>query len=174
MVDWVFEDWVSVLLEIIEVELRILLLFGALAHWWAELHRFIKGFLQQTVFFYLIQDYFEVFLAGLRYFEINHWLVDQDQLVLEDVFSGHVSLTCVGFPNLNLVAVILAKTSKRTRFFSVFFGLLLWSGITVRKNLNPVVNSHIICHVIGEFLIVPLKLLFADQAFQFEQCRWNE
>jgi hypothetical protein len=70
--------------------------------------------------------------------------------------------------------VILAKTSKRTRFFSVFFGLLLWSGITVRKNFNPVVNSHIICHVIGEFLIVPFKLLFADQAFQFEQCRWNE
>jgi hypothetical protein len=119
MVDWVFEDWVC------GAELRVLLLCVALAHWWAELHRFVKGFLQQTVFFYLIQDYFEVFLARLRYFEINHWLIDQDQLVLEDVFLGHVSFTCASFHNSDLVTVILAKTSKRTRFFSVFFGLLL-------------------------------------------------
>ena len=117
----------------------------------------------------MVQDDFEVFFARFGDFEVNHGFVDEDELMLKDVFTGDVSFPRVNFPNFDFVAVVLSEASEFLRIF--FGGGLFFGAVPVAKNLDPVVNAHIIGHVIGELFVVVLELDFlflSGEAFQFQ------
>jgi hypothetical protein len=125
----------------------------------AEFHSFVEGFLEKTVSLYLIQNHLEALLALIGNFEIDQGFVDKNQFMFHNVHSSCISLAFFGFHNLYLVRVVVSKEGVLlagliSRFRALRCGL---------EYLYPVIDTHTVSHVVGESLVVRLKLFFFEQ-----------
>jgi len=110
----------------------------------------------------LIKDYFKVFLTRFGNLEINHWFIDKNQFMLENILPSNISLSRVGFTDFYFIAVIFSEPSELLWVFFQTGGFLFANGISIRKYLNPVVNADIVCHIVSKLLIVIIELFFVD------------
>lgn len=133
--------------------------------------------MKETIFLNLIQNNFKILLISLGYFEINHWFINKDQLMLKNIFPGNICLALVSFSDFNLVVVVLAKSKKALICLFIvviidgrwwcccWFIISCWRTDTflLSEYFYPVINPHVITHVSRKFLIVVLKLFCSNQ-----------